>query len=124
MSRTVPVFKSGLADNCSNYRPISCLPVLSKIFDKIVTNQLYSYLVAQHILCNYQFGFQLGKSTLHPLVHICDYISKAFNSDEIVVGVFLDLQKPFDQVDHKILLKKLEGIGVKGIPLKWFENYL
>ena len=124
VSRTVPIFKSGLADNCSNYRPISCLPVLSKIFEKIVTNQLYSYLVANNILYNYQFGFQPGKSTLHPLIHICDYISKAFNSDEIVVGVFLDLQKAFDLVDHNILLKKLECIGVKGIALKWFENYL
>ena len=75
-----------------------------------------------NILYKNQFGFQPGKSTLHPLVHILNYIADAFNNNEIVVGVFLDFRKAFDLVDHKILLTKLKKIGIKNVNLKWFEN--
>ena len=106
-SRTVPVFKEGLQDKMSNYRPISCLPTMSKIIEKFVAKQLYEFISANGILYDYQFGFQPGKSTVHPLIHIVDYISKAFNNNEYAIAVFLDFQKAFDLVDHKILLKKL-----------------
>ena len=124
VSRTVPVFKAGHEDNVSNYRPISCLPVLSKIIERLVCDQLLAYLISHKLLYRYQFGFQKKNSTFHPLIHIINYISSAFNNNEIAVAVYLDLQKAFDVVDHKILLMKLSSLGIKGTALKWFESYL
>ena len=118
------MFKYECPENLTNYRPISCLPALSKVIEKIVFKQLYNYLLINNILYKNQFGFQPGKSTLHPLVHILNYIAEAFNNNEIVVGVFLDFRKAFDLVDHKILLTKLKKIGIRNVNLKWFENYL
>ena len=124
VSRTVPVYKTGKKDILNNYRPISCLPILSKIIEKFVTKRLYEYLDTNHLLYKHQYGFQSGRSTLHPLLHIVDFISKALNDNEIVVAVFLDLQKAFDLVNHDILLLKLKKMGVRGSSLKWFESYL
>ena len=124
ISRTVPVFKAGQPTNLSNYRPISCLPVLSKIIEKVVAMQLFNYVDSNNILYNLQFGFQPGKSTVHPLIHLVDYISKAFNNSEYVIAVFLDFAKAFDTVNHTILLLKLSKIGVKGRSLEWFRSYL
>ena len=77
VSRTVPIFKAGSTDNLSNYRPISCLPVISKIIKKLVCPRLYLYLTVNNLFYNFQFGFQAGKSTVHPLVHILQTITKA-----------------------------------------------
>ena len=92
VSRTVPVYKAGSTENLSNYRPISCLPVISKIIEKLVCKRLYHYLPANSLLYDLQFGFQAGKSTVHPLIHILNYITKAINKNEFVISVFLDFQ--------------------------------
>ena len=124
VSRTVPIFKAGCKDVLNNYRPISCLPVLSKVIEKIASRRLYNYLNLNNLLYMHQYGFQSGKSTCQPMVHIIDYISKALNNNEFSVGVFLDLQKAFDLVDHSLLLLKLKYLGVQGNSLKWFKTYL
>ena len=93
VSQTVPVYKAGKTDILINYRPISCLPILSKIIEKFVTKRLCEYLDTNHLLYKHQYGFQSGRSTLHPLLHIVDFIPKALNDNEIVEAVFLDLQK-------------------------------
>ena len=124
ISRTVPIFKDGKRNELSNYRPISCLPVFSKIIEKIAALKLQEYLKVHDILYKFQFGFQSGKSAVHPLLHLVNYVAQAFNRDEYVVAIFLDLKKAFDLVDHSILLLKLEFIGIKGNMLKWFESYL
>ena len=124
VSRTVPIFKAGCKDVLNNYRPISCLPILSKVIEKIASKRLYNYLNINNLLYSHQYGFQYGKSTSLPIFHIVDYISKALNNNEFAVGVFLDLQKAFDVVDHGLLILKLKSLGVQGSSLKWFENYL
>ena len=102
ISRTCPIFKSGCRKEASNYRPISCLPVLSKVFEKVVFNQLYEYLTTNNILSPYQFGFQPGKSTLQLIKHILNCIADTFNQNKFVVACFLDLSKAFDSVNHSL----------------------
>ena len=119
-----PIFKNGCRKDVSNYRPISCLPVLSKVFEKVVFNQLYDYLLLNNILTPNQFGFQPGKSTLHPIIHILNYIAEAFNQNKLVVACFLDLSKAFDLINHRILIEKLKKIGLNDISIKWFSSYL
>ena len=89
------------------------MPVLSKIIEKFVTNAYMNHLLHKH-----QYGFQSGRSTLHPLLHIVDFTSKALNDNEIVKAVFLDLQKTFDLVNHDILLLKLKKREARSNSLK------
>jgi len=86
--------------------------------------RLYDYINKMGILYPDQYGFQASHSTAMSLRNIHDKISLAFDNNEYSLGVFLDLSKAFDIVNHKILLKKLELYGIRGIPLLWFENYL
>ena len=124
LSRTVPIFKAGDPSDMNNYRPISCLPTMSKVLEKYVSNKLRSFLAINNLLYEFQFGFQAKTSTIHPIMHIIDFISKGFNNNEYSVAVFLDLKKAFDVVDHDILLKKLESLGIGGSSLNWFRSYL
>ena len=123
-SRVCPVFKQANPSDINNYRHISCLPVFSKIFEKIVYNQLFQFLHINNIINPNQFGFQPGKSTVHPLIHIVNYIAEAFNKNKFVIAVFLDLSKAFDMVSHGILLDKLRILGIGDIGINWFRSYL
>ncbi len=96
----------------------------SKILEILVAEDLTIYLEANNILYKHQYGYQRNKSTFHPMIHLVNKIAEATNRGEITIGVFCDLQKAFDTCSHKILGKKLEKIGVKGIALKWFMSYL
>ena len=124
ISRICPIFKSGDRLSMDNYRPISCLPIWSKIYERVVYDQFYLYLSTSRILNKSQFGFRRGKSTSHALLDVINYISNHLNDGNIVAAIFLDLRKAFDIVSHKILLKKLEHFGVTGQELSWFRDYL
>ena len=117
VSRTCPVFKSGLKNDLNNYRPISCLPVLSKLIEKLVHKRLFSFVSSNNLLYRHQYGFQPNKSTVHPLLNIINYITSALNNNEIAVGVFLDFKKAFDVVNHDILLMKLDKMGIRNANL-------
>ena len=101
----------------SNYRPISVLPCFSKILERIMHNRLYKYLTAEKLLYSKQFGFQIGLSTEHAIVKLVDQIYKSFEKDHYTLGVFIDLSKAFDAVDHAILIRKLEMYSIKDFNL-------
>jgi Reverse transcriptase (RNA-dependent DNA polymerase) len=124
VSRTVPIFKAGDPSSCDNYRPISLLSSISKVLEKAVAMRLMNHLKYNKILSEDQFGFQEGVSTVHHLLKLVNHVTKELNKKNFTVAIFLDLKKAFDVVPHKILLKKLEKMGITGVSLRWFTNYL
>ena len=124
LAQVVPIFKAGDDEFFSNYRPVSILSVFSKIFEKIVYQRLLDFLNKHGVLYAFQFGFRQHHSTYMALLTLVDRISTALDEGKIVVGIFWDFSKAFDTVDHKILSKKLEHYGIRGICLNWFIDYL
>ncbi len=117
INRTVPIFKNEDPSLCDNYRPISLIPTLSKIIEKIAAVTLTNHLQLNKLLHINQFGFQRNTSTEHNLLKVFNYIGDSLNKGNYCIGVFLDLRKAFDSCSHDILLKKLNKLGIKNIPL-------
>lgn len=124
VAKVLPLYKKGNPSDISNYRPISILPLFSKLFESLFHKRLISFLSSNAILSESQFGFQPGKNTTMALVSAVDYIAQRLQDKNIVIGLFLDLQKAFDTVQHDILLKKLDTYGIRGIALNWIKDYL
>ena len=125
VAKVVAVYKNkGSPLLCSNYRPISLLSNIDKIFEKILYERLQSFLTKNKILYPQQFGFRKSYSTSHAVLSITQKIYDALESGKYAYAVFVDLQKAFDTVDHSILLSKLNHYGVRGLPLSLFKSYL
>ena len=108
----------------SNYRPISLLSNINKIFEKLVYSRLYSFLELHNCIFELQFGFRAKHSTQHALASLTEMVKQALDEGNFACGIFVDFAKAFDTVDHTILLKKLEHYGVRGLANNWFKSYL
>jgi hypothetical protein len=124
LAKVKPVFKKLDRADPGCYRPISLLPVVSKLIEKVVSEQLNLFLERNNILCNRQYGFRRNKSTKLALIDFINGSIDAMEAGETVVGCFADLSKAFDCVDPAILLEKLASIGISGLALDWLRSYL
>jgi len=123
-AKVVPLFKKGDRCRMENYRPISLLSIFNKILEKLVYKRVYHFLDKKGVLYKYQFGFRKKFSTSLALLEVMDYCYKNIDDGNKVLGIFFDLQKAFDTVDHNILLCKMYNYGIRGLMYNWFKNYL
>ena len=123
IAKVIPVHKNESKQFCSNYRPISLLSNINKIIEKIMYNRIYRFL-DQNNIYSLQFGFRQHYSTRYALLNLTEAIMKALDDGNFAWGIFVDLQKAFDTVDHSILLSKLYHYRIRGLANKWFESYL
>ena len=124
IAKVIPLYKTKDHALFSNYRPISLLPFFSKILERLMHNRLYNFLTEHNILAMNQFGFRKNYSTFLALMDLVDSISKNIDEGNYSIGIFLDLSKAFDTIDHTILLDKLCRYGIRGVTLNWFKHYL
>ena len=108
IGKILPVFRKELKLECSNYRPILLLSNLDKIIEKLMHKRLIKFLNEQKVLYCRQYEFRKGFSTAHAIISLTDNIESAVDSKQFVSGVFIDLQKAFDTVDHNILFEKIQ----------------
>ena len=121
-ARITPLFKKNSKFNVGNYRPVSVLSVCSKVLEKAVNKQLYEYLSSNNILFEFQSGFRSSYSTDTCLIYLQDYIRSQTAKGNYTGMILLDIQKAFDCVDHNLLCRKLEAMGLKSAA--WFRSYL
>ncbi len=122
--RVTPIFKTRDPTSTNNYRPITILPTLSKLLERIIHHQVYNYLQEHKLLASQQFGFRTNLSTTIALAHFTEQILDNLDDRKITGAVSIDLRKAFDTVDHTIFLEKLRTIGFTSSVLDWFCSYL
>lgn len=118
------MFKSGDRSDINNYRPVSILPALNKVFEKIISFRSINYLETNNLLADQQHGFRAQRSTESSILCFVNTVYSCLEEKLYAVGVFLDLPKAFDSLDHDTLLHKLGNIGIRGVPLNSFKSYL
>ena len=125
IAKVVPLFKSGEKNVFTNYRPISLLPQFSTILEKLYNERMDTFLNKHDILSPSQYGFRSIMSTSHALLELVEEITSSLDNNKYSVGIFIDLKKAFDTIDHdNILANKLYFYGVRGIAHKWVLSYL
>ena len=126
LSKIVPLFKKGESSLLTNYRPISLLPTISKIFERMIHEQMYTYLNSNYLLAEQQYGFRKLHSTEYAAVNLIDHVAKQMESGHIPCNLYIDLSKAFDTLYLDILLRKLlvKFYGFTGTELKLLTSYL
>ena len=123
-ARITPIYKKGDTKLCSSYRPISSLPFLSKIYERLMANRIISFFNKHSLFSDKQYGFLKGRSTQDALHSFAERIYDALDSRMHNISILIDLKSAFDTVNHSILLSKLELYGIRGHPLNWVRSYL
>ena len=124
VARVAPIYKDGPTDDRSNYRPILVLPVVARLFEKLIYEQFYSYLNENNLLFSGQSGFRSHNSVLTSLLHCTNDWYLNLDKEQYTSVTFIDLKKAFDTVDHQILLQKIRVYGIEGKEYHWFLSYL
>ena len=124
LSYIKPLFKALDRFSFQNYRPITSLNLLSKLLEKLMNCRLSNYLDKHSLISQHQYGFKKGFSTSDALLRFTNEVVNALNDRKYLVAVYLDLSKAFDTVNHKILLSKMERLGIRGLALDWYRSYL
>ena len=124
IAKITPIYKKGSKLLTCNYRPISLLSNINKLFEKLVFSRVFTFLNNHNTFYKHQYGFRPKHSTNHTLINITETIRDALDKSNFACGVFIDFQKAFDTVNHNILLDKLCHYGIRGPPLDWFRSYL
>ena len=124
LAKVIPIFKKGERESISNYRPISLLPFFSKILERLTHKRLYAFISKYNLLHKNQFGFRPKFSCEMALLSAYNHIVSNLDNRNHTIGIFLDLSKAFDTIDHEILLSKLNHYGIRGVAFEWFRNYL
>ena len=124
ISKVLPIFKSEDSTNFTNYRLTSMLPCFFKILESAMHRRLMDYLTKYSILNNHQYGFRKKHSNFMEILELTNKIFDSFEKNKFTIGIFIDLKKAFDTVNHSILLDKLNFYGIRGTPLNWMHSYL
>ena len=122
--KVIPIFKKGSKLFPANYRPISLLSNINKIIEKVVFKRIFSHVQSNNLIHNNQYGFRPKHSTDHALINITETVRNALDENKFACAVFIDFQKAFDTVNHKILLQKLNYFGITGKIKEWLSSYL
>lgn len=125
IGKITPIYKSkGNKQYFDNYRPISVLPIFGKIFEKIMYTRIYNFLISNNLMYSKQFGFRKGHSTSHALNFSIAHLTKEIANKKHSIGIFIDLSKAFDTIDHNIMLEKLDCYGIRGTAHDLISSYL
>lgn len=124
ISKVVPIYKKGNKQLPQNYRPVSIVPIFSKIIESLMHNQLYSYFENHNLLSKSQFGFRVGRSTTDAVMEIVNYTLSSLDNKESVAISLMDLTRAFDCVPYNVILQKLEFYGVSSQCSKIVNSYL
>ena len=124
MAQAVPIFRAGDEHLVQNYRPISVLPFMSKIYENVVANYLIDFLDSNNLLYKFQFGVPKSHSTSHAIITLVKKVSRELDTRKFVVGPYLDIKKAFDAVPYSIILEKLYTLNIRGNIYNWFKSYL
>ena len=124
VAKVIPLFKKGKNEILDNNRPISLLPSLSKIFERVIFNQIHAYFTAHNLYYSGQYGFREKHSTQLAALELVDRITRDLDIGNTPISIFIDLSKAFDTLDHNIILSKLHYYGITGSALQLLRSYL
>lgn len=123
-AKVIPIFKEGEKNLYNNYRPVSLLSQFSKILEKIFATRMDSFIDKHGLLIDSQYGFRPNRSTSLALMDLVEELTSTIDNKKMAIGVFIDLKKAFDTINHDTLLHKLESYGIRGVGLNWVQSYI